>query len=662
MRPGEDVCAARDRVRRELTEPVATWKTLKRLKHYVHSGTEEPGVLVDMVAACQQLRANIDGVEAEILQRLQDVRPGSALGEELATRLAIPTGAADRVLDRAAALDDYLEVHFALLGGDIDQRKADTFIDTTRTLPVLEARAVHRAILPEASRLTYRQVKNRLRAAVLAVDGDLAQKRHERTLPDRHVRMSSADDGMAYLTFFLSATDAAKAMSVLDALAVKEGPEDERNVGARRVDAFVKILNAILDSGRTPNGEPVPTQHRKRPHLVFSVAQSTLDGEDDAPGYLAGYGPLAADIVRHLANAGEAATESPRNSGAADHRTEESTAHPSAAPAKDAKQATAGSSDGPHRNAEDAATPSDDRNPRPPRPNWAAGTHVRPMPTCSANGTLISPARGGQDQFPGAFADDPVAALASQGVLSTDGYQPGTRLRDFILARDGTCRFPTCQQPARRCQIDHIVPFDPAKPAWMQTHQGNLHLLCARHHQLKTAGVWTVTREAATGDTHWISPLGYRYTRPAEVVDPTYHLPTLHAALRAMRANHADDHGLHEKPAPIGPGLAPEEQWLSSNSRPSLRGRASSPRVSVLDQIRESIKRSIEEHEATEGRKASERECAPKLGRPYQSNRSQQQRASDPQALGRRVVEATFDTAGPSAAATFPSTTDPPPF
>src|SRR5690625_1423769 len=55
-------------------------------------------------------------------------------------------------------------------------------------------------------------------------------------------------------------------------------------------------------TGKTPDGSPVPTQQRKRPHLVFTIAQSTLDGEDDAPGYLAGHGPLPADIIRHLAN------------------------------------------------------------------------------------------------------------------------------------------------------------------------------------------------------------------------------------------------------------------------------------------------------------------------------------------------------------------------
>ncbi len=615
MRPGEDARATRRRVRREFSRPVPAWKKMKRLKHYLGTGTEEPGVLVEMVVACYQLRANIDGVEAEILQRLQDVRPTSALGEELATRLAIPTGAADRMLDRAAALDDYPEVHFALLGGEIDQRKADTFIDSTKTLPVLEARAVHRSILPDAPTLTYRQLKHRLRAAALAVDGDLAQERHEKTLPDRSVTMSEADDGMAYLTFFLSATDATKAMSVLDALAVKDGPEDDRRIGARRVDAFMRIIDQILNSGRTPDGDPVPTQHRKRPHLVFTVAQSTLDGEDDAPGYLAGYGPLAADIVRHLATRGEGdssvpaapapAPAPPPNGPTPDDGTQreatQNHANPSGTTPHEAAHGAlrqSGPANGTPRDTSPAhANPGEPQ----PRPSGHAGLLFRPLPTCAANGTLLPTPRAARGRLTGDFDDDPVAALEGLGVLASDAYQPGAELREYILARDVTCRFPTCQQPARRCQIDHIVAFEQDKPAWTQTHHGNLHLLCARHHQLKTAGVWSVSRDPFTGDTHWTSPLGYRYTRRAEVVDPSHHLPALHAALRQMEAHHADDHALHAKPAPVDAGLAPDDQWQAAGHHRSKAPRSpAKPRVSVLRQVEESIRRSLEEQQEAE--------------------------------------------------------------
>src|SRR5690625_285737 len=64
-------------------------RVLARLKQYLGHEPADGAVMLEMVAACARLRANIDGVEAEILQGLQRVHPGNALGEELAARLSI---------------------------------------------------------------------------------------------------------------------------------------------------------------------------------------------------------------------------------------------------------------------------------------------------------------------------------------------------------------------------------------------------------------------------------------------------------------------------------------------------------------------------------------------------------------------------------------------
>src|SRR5699024_3982799 len=102
---------------------------------------------------------------------------------------------------------------------------------------------------------------------------------------------------MAYLTFYLPAVDAAAAMSVLDALAGKSGPDDERPVAARRVDAFMAIIAQILASGATPDGTEEPTQQGKRPQMVITVAQSTLDGACIVLGFVCGDGLLVADMI-----------------------------------------------------------------------------------------------------------------------------------------------------------------------------------------------------------------------------------------------------------------------------------------------------------------------------------------------------------------------------
>ncbi len=113
------------------------------------------------------------------------------------------------------------------------------------------------------------------------------------------------------------------------------------------------------------------------------------------------------------------------------------------------------------------------------------------------------------------------------GLIAADSYAPSRRLRRRIVERDQVCRFPGCQVPGRRCQLDHIVPFDPQLPGWAQTVETNLHLLCAHHHQLKTEGVFRVDRDVRTGQTTWHAPTGHVYVRnpePADLVALEMHL------------------------------------------------------------------------------------------------------------------------------------------
>ena len=81
--------------------------------------------------------------------------------------------------------------------------------------------------------------------------------------------------------------------------------------------------------------------------------------------------------------------------------------------------------------------------------------------------------------------------ISSNG--TADGYTPTEAMAAFLEGRDGTCRFPNCEHPAHRCDKDHVHPYDHDNPAdGGPTATGNLHSLCRRHHNLKTAGLWDV--------------------------------------------------------------------------------------------------------------------------------------------------------------------------
>ncbi|MFZ1161055.1 MAG: HNH endonuclease signature motif containing protein [Mycobacterium sp.] len=86
------------------------------------------------------------------------------------------------------------------------------------------------------------------------------------------------------------------------------------------------------------------------------------------------------------------------------------------------------------------------------------------------------------------------------------GYTPSRTLTDFVRCRDLTCRFPGCDQPATRCDIDHTVPYADGGP----THASNLKALCRHHHLLKTFWGWR-DQQLPDGSVIWTSPNGQTY-------------------------------------------------------------------------------------------------------------------------------------------------------
>jgi hypothetical protein len=107
---------------------------------------------------------------------------------------------------------------------------------------------------------------------------------------------------------------------------------------------------------------------------------------------------------------------------------------------------------------------------------------------------------------------DPVTgALLDYGRTT---YRPPADLADFTRARDTTCRFPGCRQPARKCDLDHTVhyPEGPTAPT-------NLGTLCRHHHRLKHESDWNLTQHH-DGVFRWTSPTGREYTTTPEPLEP----------------------------------------------------------------------------------------------------------------------------------------------
>jgi hypothetical protein len=45
----------------------------------------------------------------------------------------------------------------------------------------------------------------------------------------------------------------------------------------------------------------------------------------------------------------------------------------------------------------------------------------------------------------------------------TTRYRPPEHLVELVITRDQTCQFPGCRVPAHRCDLDHSIPYNPAK-------------------------------------------------------------------------------------------------------------------------------------------------------------------------------------------------------
>jgi hypothetical protein len=86
------------------------------------------------------------------------------------------------------------------------------------------------------------------------------------------------------------------------------------------------------------------------------------------------------------------------------------------------------------------------------------------------------------------------------------GYVPSKALADFVRCRDLTCRWPGCDQPASRCDIDHTIPHAQGGP----THAANLKCYCRTHHLVKTFWGWH-DKQLPDGTLILTSPSGHTY-------------------------------------------------------------------------------------------------------------------------------------------------------
>lgn len=195
-------------------------------------------------------------------------------------------GVAYEIVKRHPALID------ALSEGAIDVPKVRTMLRGVGHLDVDVANRAIAMILTEAPSLTTGQIATRLRRLAIEADPEAAKNEYEEGIANAKVCSQLEPDGTGtMISTGMEAADLALASSNIDRLARQMRDQgDDRPMDKLRALAFAKLLRG--EAGPNP----------QRGHVRITGDLATLADLDDLPGDLSGYGPVAADILRQIAN------------------------------------------------------------------------------------------------------------------------------------------------------------------------------------------------------------------------------------------------------------------------------------------------------------------------------------------------------------------------
>jgi hypothetical protein len=412
--------------------------------------------------------------ELDSRRRHQARRPGSSrasehVSEELAAALVLTSRAADDLLGLSRELDRLPMVVKSLLAGRIDRARAIVFAQELVLLTGVEARAIAIVLIRPAEKMTTSELRAAIRALILAtIPGSKEERdrrRAERARRDARVEVWPEVSGNAAIAGReLAASEVVAVDQRLTAIARKL--KDAGVAGSLeqlRAVAFSALLTGRnLDTLIEPPDDGPPARRwRPAPGELASLSGSVnltmpltaWEGSSDSPGEAAGYGPLAADDCRDLAESLAAAGK---------------------------------------------------------KVQWCV-TFTGPDGRAVSHGC----ARASPGIKPGSvlawlaeIEPSPIECGSCTHERQTRAYRAPGLMRHLVNIRQRTCAFPGCRRPAERCDLDHTTPYEQGG----RTCPCNLSPLCRRHHRAKQAPGWQL-HQPQPGTLVWTAPHGRVYSR-----------------------------------------------------------------------------------------------------------------------------------------------------
>ncbi|HEY3575149.1 MAG TPA: DUF222 domain-containing protein [Arthrobacter sp.] len=402
---------------------------------------------------------------------------------EVACALTVSEGVAERLLVESATLSTDLPLALAALGaGTLSWQHGRIMCDETDGLGPEAAAAFEAHFLdPEtpgyargcpAGELTPARFRAKARYWRERHHPVSIEKRHHKCVQDRRLEYAPDRDGMAWLSAYLPADQAAGIWNrTTTAARAMQGPAETRTLTQLRVDAAASWLLGPAPGVGSPTDDPAAA-------FIPTSLVPTDSVPADSPGAIdvpAGGAALAGDVpASELQAAGVSA-----------------------------------------RGLQPGGVPS------------PTAQVLVTVPVFSLLGLSGEPATlDGYGPIPPSMARRLVADGATSFLrvltdprdgapleIGRTSYRLTKPMRQWLRLRDAKCTFPNCNNPSLDNDADHIL-------AWADgggTGVTNLGQPCPKHHRLKHTTQWQPV--GATHDTPpgWISPQGRSY--PAEHQD-----------------------------------------------------------------------------------------------------------------------------------------------
>jgi hypothetical protein len=170
--------------------------------------------------------------------------------------------------------------------------KARVIVSGTSHLTVETAREVTDRVLEDARGLTTGQLRARIATLSITLDPEDADQRYRTAIEDRRVVVEANPDGTAQLSGYDLPAERAQAIARrINQLAQSlKTRQETRTIDQLRADIFLDLLEG-RHTGRRGHDRGV---------VDIQVDLTTLLGLTENAAELGGYGPIIADIARHI--------------------------------------------------------------------------------------------------------------------------------------------------------------------------------------------------------------------------------------------------------------------------------------------------------------------------------------------------------------------------